>query len=349
VTKVEWYRNGVLAGSSSSASATFSWSTTASANGSYTIQAKAYDAAGNSGTSTAISVTVQNDVIVQNDATAPTVQITSPTAGSTVSGTVSVSVSASDNVGVTKVEWYRDGLLVGSSSSAPATFSWNTSATVNGSHSLLAKAYDAAGNAAFSASVTVTVQNLVLDTTAPTVQITSPSYGTTVTGVVSVNVASSDSVGITKVEWYLDGAMAGSSTSASASFSWDTTHSANGSHTLLAKAYDAAGNVGVSASITVTVQNATPDTSAPTVRITSPATGAKVSKSVGISVAASDNVGVKRVELFIDGKYYQSSTSASVVFSWNVSNATKGQHTLQAFAYDAAGNKGASAIVTVNK
>ena len=143
--------------------------------------------------------------------------------------------------------------------------------------------------------------------------------------------------------------MAGSSTSASASFSWDTTHSANGSHTLLAKAYDAAGNVGVSASITVTVQNATPDTSAPTVRITSPATGAKVSKSVGISVAASDNVGVKRVELFIDGKYYQSSTSASVVFSWNVSNATKGQHTLQAFAYDAAGNKGASAIVTVNK
>src|SRR6185369_2169961 len=154
-----------------------------SANGSYTIQAKAYDTAGNSGTSPGVSVTVQND------ATTPTVQITSPTAGSTVSGTVSVSVSASDNVGVTKVEWYRNGVLAGSSSSASATFSWSTTASPNGSYTIQAKAYDAAGNSGASPGIGVTVQN---DATPPTVQITAPAAGSTVSGTVSVSVSASD-------------------------------------------------------------------------------------------------------------------------------------------------------------
>ena len=135
----------------------------------------------------------------------------------------------------------------------------------------------------------------------------------------------------------------------SASFSWDTTSSVNGSHTLQAKAYDAADNVGASASVIVTVQNAVPDTTAPTVQITSPTGGTKVSRSTKVSISSSDNAGVIRVDLYIDGKLVLTSTNPSPTYNWNTGKIALGQHTLQAFAYDAAGNKGSSAIITVTK
>src|SRR5207244_4182065 len=60
------------------------------------------------------------------DTPPPTATITSPTSASTVSGTVSLAVAASDNVGVTRVEWYLNGTLAGTSTTLPATFSWST-------------------------------------------------------------------------------------------------------------------------------------------------------------------------------------------------------------------------------
>src|SRR5213078_3434575 len=72
-----------------------SWNTTTVSNGSHSLTAVARDAAGNQTTSAAITVTVNNA-----DTTAPTVSITAPTGGSNVSGTTTVSATASDNVGV---------------------------------------------------------------------------------------------------------------------------------------------------------------------------------------------------------------------------------------------------------
>ncbi|HWH05128.1 MAG TPA: S8 family serine peptidase, partial [Gaiellaceae bacterium] len=93
------------------------------------------------------------------DTTAPTVSITSPSSGATVSGTVTVSASASDNVGVSRVELWVDGALHSSDTTSPYSFSWNTTTVANGSHSLQARAYDAAGNVGTSSTVTVTVSN----------------------------------------------------------------------------------------------------------------------------------------------------------------------------------------------
>src|SRR5207249_8532443 len=105
------------------APATFPWDTAAYANGSYILQARAYDAAGNVGASATVSVSVQNGV---PDLTAPTAQVTSPANGSAVTGVGNIDVSAVDNVGVTKVECYINATLVGTSPTAPATFTWNT-------------------------------------------------------------------------------------------------------------------------------------------------------------------------------------------------------------------------------
>jgi hypothetical protein len=93
------------------------------------------------------------------DTQAPTASITAPLAGATVSGTVAVNASASDNVGVTKVEFYMDGTLRSTDTSSPYSWSWDTTAFANSSHSLVAKAYDAAGNVGTSTTVTVTVNN----------------------------------------------------------------------------------------------------------------------------------------------------------------------------------------------
>jgi hypothetical protein len=93
------------------------------------------------------------------DATPPTTSITSPAAGATVSGTITVSAIADDNVGVTRVELFVDGSLAGTDTSSPYTVAWNTITTANGEHSLQTRAHDAAGNVGTSAAVGVSVSN----------------------------------------------------------------------------------------------------------------------------------------------------------------------------------------------
>jgi type 1 glutamine amidotransferase/glucose/arabinose dehydrogenase len=89
----------------------------------------------------------------------PTTVITSPAGGATVSGTITVSASASDNVGVSRVEFLVDGSLAATDNSAPYNFSWNTTALANGSHRLRSRAFDAANNAGTGTEITVTVSN----------------------------------------------------------------------------------------------------------------------------------------------------------------------------------------------
>ena len=94
------------------------------------------------------------------DTTPPTVSVTAPSAGATVSGDVAVTATAADNVAVAGVSFFVDGQAVGAEdTSAPYSVSWPTTSGTNGSHSLTARARDAAGNQATSTAVAVTVSN----------------------------------------------------------------------------------------------------------------------------------------------------------------------------------------------
>ena len=93
------------------------------------------------------------------DTTPPTTSITSPANGATVSATVDVAATASDNVGVSRVELFVDGSPAGSDTTSPYSIAWNTTTASNGGHSLQTRAYDAAGNVGSSAAVSVTVSN----------------------------------------------------------------------------------------------------------------------------------------------------------------------------------------------
>jgi len=90
------------------------------------------------------------------DTTVPTVSASS----SGTSGTITFNANASDNVGVTKVEFYVDGALKGTDTASPWSYAFNSSGVSNGSHVLTAKAYDAAGNSATSAAVNFSVNNV---------------------------------------------------------------------------------------------------------------------------------------------------------------------------------------------
>ncbi|HET9485002.1 MAG TPA: Ig-like domain-containing protein, partial [Xanthomonadales bacterium] len=89
------------------------------------------------------------------DTTPPSV--TASTSGT--SGTITLSATASDNVGVTNVEFLVDGVLKGSDASSPYSIALDSTALANGSHTLVAKAYDAAGNSTASTGVAFTVSN----------------------------------------------------------------------------------------------------------------------------------------------------------------------------------------------
>src|SRR5258706_211726 len=197
------------------------------------------------------------------------VTLTAPHAGAIVGGTTTVSASVTivGVLTVAGVQFKLDGVNLGQEdAAAPYAVSWPTTTAANGAHTLTARARDAAGITTTSAAVTVTVSN---DTTPPTVSLTAPANGATVSSTIPVTASAADNVGVSGVQFLLDGANLGlEDTAAPYAVSWPTTTAANGVHTLTARARDAAGNTTTSAAVTVTGSD---DTTPPTGSVTAPA------------------------------------------------------------------------------
>jgi len=166
----------------------------------------------------------------------PTVSITNPANGSTVSGTVNITADASDDNGISKVEFYIDGSLKSTDTSSPYSYSWDTTAKSDGSHAIKVTAHDTASQTT-SDQYLVAVNNI--DET-PTVSITNPVDSSTVSGTVSVTADASDDKGISKVEFYVDGTLKATDTSSPYSYSWDTTAESESVHIVKVIAYDTA-------------------------------------------------------------------------------------------------------------
>ncbi len=107
------------------------------------------------------AVRAATDGVETGAPTPPTVSITAPATGATVSGSsVTVSADASDNIGVAGVQFKLDGMNLGAEvTAAPYTATWDTTTASNGSHTLTAVARDAVGNTTTSGGVSVTVSN----------------------------------------------------------------------------------------------------------------------------------------------------------------------------------------------
>jgi subtilisin len=187
----------------------------------------------------------------------PSVDITAPAQGAAVSGTVAVTAAASDDKGVTQVEFLVNGARIGldTQGSDGWSASWNTGTAADGQRTLTAKATDTAGQTA-SDAITVTVGNA---DAGPTVQITNPRAGTTVSGDVTIAANASDDKGVVSVRFTIDGrtSIVDSDGSNGWSAEWDTTAFANGVHNIAAMATDTKGQT-AGHSVGVTVSNAAP-------------------------------------------------------------------------------------------
>jgi len=303
----------------------------------YHYQVVSVDASGN--------VAQSGDLTLTTPAasTPPTVSVTAPAAGATVSGsTVSVSANASASAGLTltSVQFLLDGSNLGSPIlAAPWNTSWNTTAVSNGTHSLTALATDSAGNKTTSAAVSVTVNNPI----PPTISITSPASGATVSA--TVTVTTSVSANTTSVQFKVDGNNTGAAvTTAPFSYSLNTTTLTNATHSITAIASNAAAQSTTSAAVSITVNNAAP--TPPTISITSPASGATVSATVTVTTSVSANT--TSVQFKVDGNNTGAAvTTAPFSYSLNTTTLTNATHSITAIASNAAAQTTTSAAVSI--
>lgn len=183
------------------------------------------------------------------DTIKPAVAVTSPANGATVSGVVTLSATATDDKGVTAVEFRLNGALVSADAAAPYAAAWDTKAATNGQYTVAAVARDAAGNTATS-TITVSVNNPVPDSGAPSVVLTSPVTGTLTSSNLMLRANASDANGIARVEFLANGAVVRTELYAPYEIGW--TMPSYGTWTIVARAFDSAGNQATSAPVTVT-------------------------------------------------------------------------------------------------
>ncbi len=178
--------------------------------------------------------------------------MTALAAGATVAGTVTVSASATDNVGVVGVQFKLDGAILGAElTTAPYVLSWNTATATDASHTLTAVARDAAGNVTTASVVNITVAN-------PTVSITAPLNGATLTNLTKVKVQVASGIGVSAIQVYADDILISTvtctgnpCTDTTNPLNWHTNNLAPGPHSLYAVATDTFGNSVSSTPITV--------------------------------------------------------------------------------------------------
>jgi RHS repeat-associated protein len=179
IAKVEFFQDGVLIATDTTAP--YSHAVSGLGSGSYSFTAKAYDNRG-------ATVTSAANVLPVN--ALPAVSLTSPAAGAVFAygATVTLAASASDgDDGISRVEFYRDGTLIGHFTAAPYELQWQ--APPSGAWTISARAVDLRGGATVSGTADITVhtppgaqaRRYVYDAAQRLCKVIEPETGATVT------------------------------------------------------------------------------------------------------------------------------------------------------------------------
>jgi hypothetical protein len=340
VVRVEFFANNVKVGERTSSPWSVSWSP--QSEGSYSLTAKATDNEGAHATSSAVQVSV---VIPPPENVPPTVALTSPQDGAVFQTDESIELraTASDSDGtVVKVEFFRNGQLVHTDTSAP--YQYNQPALAVGSYTFSAKAYDNSGATAQSNTVNVRIN------ARPQVSIIRPADGASYeegqTVYAEANATDSDGT-IAKVEFLLNGAIA--STTYSAPYTAQFASLPAGTYELRARATDNDGATRTSAPVTFSVTAVQIPNQPPIVALTSPSAGSEyyIGDTVSLVASASDPDGsVVRVEFFANNVKVGERTSSPWSVSWSPQSA--GSYSLTAKAHDNEGAQATSSAVQVS-
>ena len=356
ISQVRFFIDGVALNTEANAPWNCTIDTRRYSNGTHALRAVAYDAAGASA-STQVSVNIQNGTTTSTNA-APAVAFKAPLNGATVSGAISASAceaSATDGNGIKQVQFYLDSTLVNTELTAPFNCSLDTRKFADGSHMLKAVATDALG-ATSTAQVGITIKNTVTTPppvvtppttptpTGPTVSWYAPAVNATLKGSIGASSACQvNGTGISKVVFSLDATALNTELTAPWQCTLDTRKFADGAHTLKAVAYNTSGAATtINRAVIIangTVTTPTPNNVAPTVSLTAPAAGARISgKAVACAATASDSDGtVKSVEFMLGSKMLATATAAPYGCSIDTTTVANGTYNLMARATDNAG------------
>jgi LmbE family N-acetylglucosaminyl deacetylase len=237
----------------------FSWDTTSTPDGAYTLQSLATDTAGNTAYSAGITVILDNNALPPP----PSTTVAIPSNGATLSGTTVLDASASSEDPVSMVQFVLSGGSYNESVIGTATlteygylFSWDTTGVPNGAYTLQSLVTDQLGQTAYSAAVSVTVDN-----SPPTTTVLIPSNGTALSG--NALLDASVSTDVASVSFELTGGSittpqviaTGTLTPYGWLAEWNTTTVPDGTYTLQSVASYTGGVSGTSTGITVTVGN----------------------------------------------------------------------------------------------
>jgi hypothetical protein len=223
---------------------TAQWTPTSA--GTYSLVGTAMDDRGTLSSSNPVNVVVAANAL-------PSVALTSPTVNAryVAPATIAITASASDSDGsISKVDFFAGATLIGTSANSPYTATWSNVGA--GSYSLTAKATDNAGGVTTSAAVPITVASNAAPTVSLTVASSGPYFAP---ATLSLAADATDSDGtIARVEFYANGALIGTDSTAPYGMAWDAVQ--GGSYALTAKAIDDGGASTISAPATISVQAA---------------------------------------------------------------------------------------------
>ena len=242
LARVEFFNGATRLATDTTAPYAFSWAGVPA--GVYSLTAVAFDAAGASATSAAVSVTVQ---AAANQP--PTDSLSAGGPSFTAPATIALTATASDPEGqLSRVEFFNGSTRLATDTTAPYTFSWSNVAA--GVYSLTAVAFDAAGASASSAAVSVTVQ--AAPNQPPTVSLSTGGLSFTAPATMTLTAVASDPEGqLSRVEFFNGPTRLATDTTAPYSFSWANV--AAGVYSLTAVAFDTAGASASSPIVTVSV------------------------------------------------------------------------------------------------
>jgi putative cell wall-binding protein/chitodextrinase len=261
------------------------------------------------------------------DTTKPSVFITAPLSGAAVSGSVALAAAASDNVGVSRVEFRVDGTLVLSDTAAPYAATWNAAAAAPGSHTITATVYDAAGNTSV-ATVSVTRP----DTTAPGAPTGVSAVALSTTSIGVSWTASSDASGINEYRVYSGGALRATVTGTSATV---TGLVPSTSYSFSVVAVDNAGNVSGNSATASATTPSLPDTTAPAAP-TGVVAATLGTDSIRVSwSASSDASGIKEYRVSMNGALQVTVTGTSATVTGLAAGTS---YSFSVVAVDNAGN-----------
>ncbi len=305
--------------------------------GSYSITAVATDSVG---TVSAPSAPVTVNVV----STTSTVKITKPANGTTVGtpGTVALTATATAAAGVANVGFFAGGALLGTATASPYQFTWN--AAPEGVYDLTAVATDRNGGSITSAPISIRLD------TPPSVQMTTPTNGSVFIAPAAIDIAAiaaaSGTGKITKVEFFLNSAPIGTSTTSP--YSVQTLALPAGTYSLTVEAFDSYGIASLSPSVSVQVVTEQP----PAISLSTATSGLTFGSSSNVSLAfsATATTSIARIEIYRNGALVATLTSPLSGSTWAFTESGTlpvGQYTYYARAYDTTGASTDSANVTV--